>query len=62
MSSVGAVHATAGIVAPCWGGALDHPDVSPEQKMKLNDMKSLNPFDLQKHIQGKLAAIFKQVR
>lgn len=42
---------------------LDHPDVTAEQKVKLDAlMKSLNPFDLQKRIQGKLTTIFKRVR
>jgi len=39
---------------------LDHLDIPPEQKLKLKiQMNSLNPFDLQKRIQGKLKAIFK---
>lgn len=42
---------------------LDHPDVATEQKIMLNAlMESLNPFDLQKRIQGKLKSIFKRVR
>ena len=42
---------------------LDHPDVATENKIKLNAlMKSLNPFDLQQRIQGKLRGIFKRLR
>jgi len=42
---------------------LEHPDVSTENKNRLEQqMKSLNPFTLQKHIQGKLKAIFKRLR
>lgn len=42
---------------------LEHPDVSTENKNGLEQqMKSLNPFALQKHIQGKLKAIFKRLR
>lgn len=42
---------------------LDHLDIPAGQKMKLkNRMNSLNPFDLQKRIQGKLETIFKRVR
>ncbi len=42
---------------------LDHSDIPAEQKMKLDEqIKSLNPFVLQKRIQGKLKAIFKLVR
>ena len=42
---------------------LDHPDVATEHKIKLNAlMKSLNPFDLQQRIQGKLRGIFKRLR
>lgn len=42
---------------------LDHSDIPAEQKMKLDEqIKSLNPFVLQKRIQGKLKAIFRLVR
>ena len=42
---------------------IDHPDMPAAQKIKLNEIRqSLNPFDLQKRIQGKLKAIFKRVR
>jgi len=42
---------------------IDHPTVSPEQKIKLDELrKTINPFVLQKRIQGKLKAIFKRVR
>lgn len=42
---------------------LEHPDVSTENKNRLEQqIKSLNPFALQKHIQSKLKAIFKRLR
>jgi hypothetical protein len=42
---------------------IDHLDIPPEQKLNLEiQINSLNPFDLQKRIQGKLKAIFKRVR
>lgn len=42
---------------------IDHPDVSPDNKIRLEtQMKSLNPFALQKRIRGKLKAIFNRLR
>ncbi len=42
---------------------IDHPAVSSDQKIKLDELrKTINPFVLQKRIQGKLKAIFKRVR
>jgi hypothetical protein len=42
---------------------IDHPDISPDNKIRLEEqIKSLNPFALQKNIQSKLRAIFKRVR
>ncbi|MFZ5503067.1 MAG: integrase [Pseudomonadota bacterium] len=42
---------------------IDHLDVSPDNKIRLAEQtKSINPFDLQKRLQGKLKAIFKRLR
>lgn len=42
---------------------IEHPDVSTDSKNRMEaQMKSLNPFALQKRIQGKLKAIFKRLR
>jgi len=42
---------------------LDHPDISQDTKEKLSSqIKSLNPFLIQKQIQRKLRAIFKLLR
>ncbi len=42
---------------------LDHPDIPESAKKKISaQMKSLNPFLLQKQIQRKLIAIFKLIR
>jgi hypothetical protein len=42
---------------------IDHPDVSTDNKIRLEQqMKSLNPFALQKRIQSRLKVIFKRLR
>jgi len=42
---------------------IDHPDVSTDNKIRLEQqMKSLNPFALQKRIQGRPKVIFKRLR